>query len=208
MGKSIWFLMIFLISACSPSANEHNYQANQAFKAEAYRQALRGYQQAQVQSPDDMVYYFNAALTYAELRQFNQALDALALARLKMDVHHENADLYYNLGNIYAQMGRYQDAIGAFRYGLRINPDHEDMRYNLEAVLLFSRDTPITPVEPPPPTPPSADDGHTSETDDHPTTEQLTPEQALAILEQIAQGQGTWRYFNQPSEAGSLGDAW
>jgi tetratricopeptide (TPR) repeat protein len=204
MEKSILFLMIFLISACSPSANEYNYQANQAFRDGNYTQALRKYQQAQVESPDDMIYYFNAGLAYAELGQLNQALSALEIARLKVDPENENADIYYNLGVIYAQIGRYQDAIGAFRSGLSMNPEHEDMRYNLEAVLLLSQDEPTTFVDPPASSQPLS----SQENDNISRVEQLTFEQALAILEQVEQSQQVWRYFEQIPVGGSQGDAW
>lgn len=205
MEKSILFLLMILLTACSPTAEAHNYGANQAFYSGDYSGALRGYQQAQVQNPDAMPYYFNGALAYAEMGQLNQALDSMLFALEKSNG--ESADIYYNLGNIYARMGRYQDAIGTYQAGLKVDSGHEDMRYNLEAVLLLMVENPLSPSMPPPPAPdPSGDDDN----DDRPDEGDLTLEQALAILEQIEQNQRAWQHFNRAPDEGNYhdGDAW
>lgn len=194
--------MAFLITACSPSANHDNYYANLAYHQADYADALKGYQRAQVNSPDEMIYYFNGALAYAEMGQFNQALSAMQFALKYMDTG--NANVYYNLGNIYAQTRNYQAAISAYQEGLKLDSAHESMRHNLEVVLLMMAETPMVQTDSPPPLPDE------NEGDGVPNAGHLTFEQALALLEQIEQNQGAWRHFNlQPDvDAYHDGDAW
>jgi Ca-activated chloride channel family protein len=46
----------------------------------------------------------------------------------------ESADARYNLGNALAKQGQYPEAIAAYDQALKLNPQHEDARYNKELV--------------------------------------------------------------------------
>jgi tetratricopeptide (TPR) repeat protein len=43
----------------------------------------------------------------------------------------DQAQSLYNLGNTLYQQNRYQDAVGAYKKSLRLNPKDDDTRYNL-----------------------------------------------------------------------------
>ncbi len=139
------FLLLVILGValfgCATDAR-YNYDANLALRDGDYEAALRGYQQAQVEAPNRAEFYYNVALAHVELNEFNRAIDALqqALQTAEDDLR---SRVYYNLGNTYAAIGRYREAIDAYRAGLRLNPEDEDMRYNLEvAQLLYVPPTP------------------------------------------------------------------
>jgi Ca-activated chloride channel family protein len=54
-----------------------------------------------------------------------------ALKSLK-DLH--DVDSWYNKGNALARLGRYPQAIQAYKEALKLNPNHEDARYNLKLI--------------------------------------------------------------------------
>lgn len=47
----------------------------------------------------------------------------------------ETADALYNKGNALAQLGRTDEAISAYEQALKLNPQHEDARYNRDQLL-------------------------------------------------------------------------
>jgi tetratricopeptide (TPR) repeat protein len=44
----------------------------------------------------------------------------------------ERAEAYYNTGNALYQSNKYQEAVDAYKQSLRLNPNDEDTRYNLQ----------------------------------------------------------------------------
>lgn len=53
---------------------------------------------------------------------------------------YENADLYYNLGNSYYKMGQIAKAILNYEKALRLRPNDEDIRFNLQIANLSVMD--------------------------------------------------------------------
>ncbi len=52
----------------------------------------------------------------------------------------ESADAKYNLGNALAKQGQFPQAIAAYEQALKLNPKHEDARYNKELVEKAMKD--------------------------------------------------------------------
>ncbi len=57
---------------------------------------------------------------------YKQAIDTLSLL--------QHAQAHYNQGNAFAQLGQYDAAIAAYQQTLKLEPHHQDARYNLELV--------------------------------------------------------------------------
>lgn len=47
----------------------------------------------------------------------------------------ETADAFYNKGNALAQLGRVDEAVAAYEQALKLDPQHEDARYNRDLLL-------------------------------------------------------------------------
>ncbi len=92
-----------------------NQQAQQAFKQENYQQAAGQFDNTQ----------WKAAAQY-RAGQLEQAIETL---------QHDQTDTgLYNKGNALAESGQLQEAITAYEESLKINPNHEDAKYNKEQV--------------------------------------------------------------------------
>lgn len=126
-------VVILFIAGCSGSA-ELNNSANGYFQSGNYDTAINTYRSAQVTSPDDPAAYINSASALAASGDLDGAAAALEYVIGTGDPTYR-AHAYYNLGNIYFQMGRYVDAVTAYREVLLMNPDDEDARYNMELAL-------------------------------------------------------------------------
>ncbi|MFW5708765.1 MAG: tetratricopeptide repeat protein [Chloroflexota bacterium] len=124
-----------VLVGCGPTAR-HITGGNEQFAQGNYAEALRRYEAAQVANPDRPEPYFNAAASLSQMNDLEEARAALEQALRTAD-----PDLgtlaYFNLGNVYAGMGEFARAADAYREGLRIDPENEDLRYNLEVVLLL-----------------------------------------------------------------------
>ncbi len=60
---------------------------------------------------------------------------ALPFLQSEVQQHPENADLHFNLGNVYGLMGRPQDAIGEFSAVVRLQPADPSAHFNLGIAL-------------------------------------------------------------------------
>jgi superkiller protein 3 len=90
---------------------------------------------AQTQSQSDSEASFNAGL--AHLRE---SRPVLALEQFKKAIKEDsrNSYAYKGLGLTYAQMGKFNDAVAAFRKALELNPYYVDVRNDLGTVLVLS----------------------------------------------------------------------
>lgn len=127
-------LVALLIGGCVGVAQKTN-DGNRALGAGDALEALRLYQQAQVSEPDRPELYYNAALAYVALDDYSRAIDALNQALLSAEGDLRSR-IYFSLGNAYAEIREDARAIEAYRAGLRLNPADDQMRHNLEVLLL------------------------------------------------------------------------
>ena len=127
------FVFVFL-SSCAPEVVQHNATGNAHFEAGEYAQAVAAYRQAQVEAPDQAEPYYNAANAYNRQAQLDatitQAQQALKTADPALATQ-----AWYNLGNAYFDAQQWPDAIAAYQETLRLNPDDQDAKHNLELAL-------------------------------------------------------------------------
>jgi Ca-activated chloride channel family protein len=133
--SSLACLMLALIISLRVNPVERNNAGNSFYQQQTYDSALRAYQVAQVNAPEQAEYYYNAASALIEVGRLRDALLALEQATKTAD---ENliTQAYYNLGNIYFELARYGEAVEVYREVLSRTPDDENARYNYELALL------------------------------------------------------------------------
>jgi tetratricopeptide (TPR) repeat protein len=158
--RVLWALLsAALLTACAVSPAERNNAGNALYAQGDYSMALRAYQAAMVADPDGAEPYYNAASALARSGRQQAAVEALLQALRTADGPVAQA-VYYNLGNVYFEMARYEDAAAAYRTALLLNPQDDDARFNYELALL--RLAAISPTPPPSeaasPTPTTAPD--------------------------------------------------
>ncbi len=127
-------LFLALISGCAPEEVTYNAQGNDHFESEAYAEALDDYRQAQVAAPDRPEPYYNAANAYNRQGEVAGA-KAQTDQALKTAEGELAAESWYNLGNAYFDAQQWQAAVEAYKEALRITPDDQDAKHNLELAL-------------------------------------------------------------------------
>jgi tetratricopeptide (TPR) repeat protein len=127
-----------LLAACSP-AHDLNNRGNAALSENRAAEAIVQFNSAMALQPDAPIPYYNAALAY----RAGESLDSAALA---LEQALDSADetlkeqAYYNLGVVYYEMGRFGDAVAAFREALILDPTDAQTRYNYELAMLYDVD--------------------------------------------------------------------
>jgi Ca-activated chloride channel family protein len=139
-----WWIavLLLLLVGCDGSA-ERNNSGVDAYERGDSAAALQAFQRAQVLVPDDVLPYANAGAALVRNGAYERA-------RITMEYALRNAQpelaavLYYNLGNLYFQQRRFEEAVATYQRALLLNPEDADARYNLELAyrrILQEQDT-------------------------------------------------------------------
>jgi len=171
----IWGLVAVLVAISTWVYTQSNLLAitnNNALadaQAGQWREAQNQFYTAQVLAPDEPLPYFNYATLLIAQNDWSKAEQAL-LQGTRTDDDSIRAKAYYNLGNLYYGTGQYALAIDAYQQTLRINPQADNARHNLELTMRRAVQPTQTPssadTSPPTPTPPPDTDGDTPSTID------------------------------------------
>ena len=131
-GLSI--LLILLASAVQADVDRgKTNQGIKAFQEEQWDEALKYFQDAQLDDPTDPVGHYNLAEALYKKKRFEDALKEYQKA-LGTEDPQLREKVYYNLGNTYFNLNKYQEAIQSYIKALDLNPDDQDAKHNLEYV--------------------------------------------------------------------------
>ncbi|MCU0480260.1 MAG: tetratricopeptide repeat protein [Anaerolineae bacterium] len=153
IGMAIILLGTWLYGESNRLADLNNAGLGNPQNAEDYFYA------AQVHAPDESLPYYNYASILIDKNDWSKAEQALLQAIRRGD-ESVIGKAYYNLGNLYLGVGEYELAIDAYQQALRINPDADNARHNLELTLQRANQptpTPNSATIPPTPTAPPSD---------------------------------------------------
>lgn len=104
-----------------------------AYEGGDAQQALEAFSKARAARPNSPATRFNEAVAQAKAGQGAQAMETFtALSREKNNVEFESS---YNLGNVLLEAKQLPGAVSAYRDALRLRPDDERARRNLEIAL-------------------------------------------------------------------------
>lgn len=149
MGK-IWVILLCMFAFCSCDVDpvERINAGNRLYDQSQYGEAVEAYQAAQVAAPDMPEAYYNAGGALRRSGDIESAIKAF-----KQALKTSNVDLsirtYFNMGNLYFETKRYDEAVDAYKQVLLLRPDDEDARHNLELALkaLVASPTAVAPTE-------------------------------------------------------------
>jgi Ca-activated chloride channel family protein len=185
-------LLLMGLAGCDVNPAERIGAGGDLYQRGDYLGAVEAFQSAQAASPDRPEAYYNAASALARSGQLRRAVAALEQAIAFAD-DELAAKAYYNLGNVYFEMSRFAEAISAYQDALRLNPEDQDARYNLELALRRAAPPPAMTPTTEAPAPPS-DAPPPTETAPVPTPQPvgtLTVEDAEQLLDAIQSKQQT-----------------
>lgn len=106
-------------------------QGNRNFRNGNYSEAERDYKNSLDKKYNDKA-QFNLGDVYYQQQNFEDAMrnfQSVADRNVPKDLE---ANAYYNLGNSLMEQQKYSEAFNAYKNSLKINPNDEDARYNLE----------------------------------------------------------------------------
>ncbi|KAG6416830.1 hypothetical protein SASPL_124271 [Salvia splendens] len=118
-------------------AEEFKVQANEAFKAHKYSQAIDLYTQAIELNNDNAVYWANRAFAHTKLEEYGSAIQD-ATSAIEIDPKYSKASTagfcfgYYRRGAAYLAMGKFKEALKDFQQVKKLCPNDPDAAKKLK----------------------------------------------------------------------------
>lgn len=135
MKKALNALLAFLTSLNIGLGDQlafKNNEANLKVEEEQYSEALKGYRDAQIESPTNSTLNYNIGTVYLKQDKFDEAVADFQMALVNAKDAELEAATYYNMGNAYFENGKWVQAIQAYKNCLELTPEDMDAKYNLE----------------------------------------------------------------------------
>ncbi|KAJ0740051.1 Serine/threonine-protein phosphatase 5 [Helianthus annuus] len=110
-------------------AEQIKQQANEAFKANKFSQAIDLYTKAIELNGQNAVYWANRAFSHAKLEEYGSAIQDASRA-IEIDPKYSKG--YYRRGAAYLSMGKFKEALKDFQQVKRISPNDPDASKKLK----------------------------------------------------------------------------
>lgn len=130
--------LIVIFFASTASADEYRSKVNEGYeyyRNGEYDKATENYRQAGIIKPDKALPNFGKGAALFRSNDFEGANREYSAAIDKGN-NEIRADAQYNIGNAFYKSEKYGDAVKSYINALKINPDDEDYKHNLEMALL------------------------------------------------------------------------
>lgn len=109
-------------------------EGNRFYAEEKFDEANDKYRDAQVDNPESPIIHFNVGDALYQKRNYEEAMKSFQSAVQKTNDPQLQAQSYYNLGNTLFRLDKWQESIAAYQQALKLNPNDEDAKFNLEYV--------------------------------------------------------------------------
>ncbi|KAM7262082.1 hypothetical protein ACFE04_021159 [Oxalis oulophora] len=111
------------------AAEKFKLQANEAFKAHKYAQAIDLYSQAIEIDSENAIYYANRSFAHAKLEEYGSAVQDATTA-IQIDPNYSKG--YYRRGAAYLAMAKFKEALKDFQQVKKICPNDPDATKKLK----------------------------------------------------------------------------
>ena len=132
------------LAACGSTVASSNRQGNKLYRQGQYDEALSAYQKAQAEQPDLAELHYNVGNTLHRKEDYQEAAAETLQGLSKADPD-LRARAYYNLGNSFYRQGQFAEAIAAYKEALKLDPDDQDAKHNLELAQRKLEEQQLTP---------------------------------------------------------------
>jgi Ca-activated chloride channel family protein len=127
-------LLTLVLAACGRGEAVANNQGNEAFETGDFETALQGYEEVQELAPERAEPFYNSANVRYRNEEHDIAQEDLQQALLTADDDLTRSTLF-NQGNSYFKTEELGQAVESYKEVLRMDPDDQDAKYNLELAL-------------------------------------------------------------------------
>jgi tetratricopeptide (TPR) repeat protein len=127
-----FLLMVVMQMSAAQTVRSHVSEGNRVYEKGRYSDAEAEYKKALEKDAKSKAAQFNLGNSYYKQQRFEEALREYGNSGVAMKSPEERATSYYNIGNSLYRANKYQEAIEAYKQSLRLNPNDEDTRYNLQ----------------------------------------------------------------------------
>ena len=129
---TVFLIVILSASAAAQTVRSHISEGNHVYDKNKYTDAEVEYKKALEKNPKSNEAQFDLGNSYYKQQRFDEAMREYGNASTLMKSPEERAAAYYNAGNSLYQSQKYQEAVDAYKRSLRLNPNDNDTRYNLQ----------------------------------------------------------------------------
>jgi Ca-activated chloride channel family protein len=130
----VLILLLLALAGCGQSPERLLAQGNEAFESQSYDEAWGHYDAAQQAEPGWTKAIYNAANTRYRQGVFDQAQQLLQQV-VGLATEELAQQGFFNLGNSFFQVDQWDTAVEAYKNALRLDPDDQEAKYNLELAL-------------------------------------------------------------------------
>lgn len=133
--KKAAMLTLFIICAASVSAQtdrQYIREGNKAFRSGSYDKAEVAYRKALEKNPRSAIASYNLGNALFAQKKDSAAVQSLENAAKMETIPMRRAQAFHNMGVICQSHKMYGEAISAYQSALRLNPQDNETRYNLE----------------------------------------------------------------------------
>ncbi len=132
----IFLATLFFTNIAICSFRKDVNDGNRLFYKQKYDEAIEKYNSAEIKKPNDAILYYNRGNAFYKQQSYEQAIKeyqkSLGLTKDK----DFKSKILYNMGNVYLKLGDFQKAKDSYIQGLKLNPNDEDIKYNLQYALV------------------------------------------------------------------------
>jgi tetratricopeptide (TPR) repeat protein len=129
---AVLLLSIPLGTFSAQTLRSHVSEGNRVYEKGRYNDAEVSYKKALEKDPKSREAQYNLGNSLYKQQRFDESMREYNNSALASKGETEKAASYYNLGNSFFRSNKFPESIEAYKRALRLNPNDEDTRYNLQ----------------------------------------------------------------------------
>jgi len=119
-------------TAAAQTLRSHVSEGNRLYGKGNYTDAEVEYKKALEKNPNSKEAQCNLGNSYYKQQRFDEAMREYGASSIAVKSPEDRSAMYYNIGNSLYRTNKFQEAVDAYKQSLRLNPNDDDTRYNLQ----------------------------------------------------------------------------